>query len=166
VPNLADLRANYARVAFAYFGATFTAYYHPLDVNDSTTHARKVIAEQDDMEALYAELGRLVVEWDATEGSSPVPATAEGFRSAGVGVCLALWNALLNDLRNPTMAPGYRPASPTRSFNGSSAADAWGSAPTTTPLSSTPSGSGSRPGTSPDSPTAPVTLSGSPGPTA
>lgn len=168
MPDLANLRANTARLSFSYVGATFTAFYRPLDLDERTQTARRAMAENDDLRALYAELARVVLEWDVSENGAPVPTTPEGFQSAGTGICLSLWNALLVDLRNPTLVPGWRPASPTLSSNGSRPTDAWAptASPTTTPSSATPSGSASPLGTSPDYPSPPVTSAGSSGPTA
>lgn len=152
MPDLAALRRNSARLVFAYGGAVFEAFYRPADVGDRTERARRAMASGE-MDALYAELAHLVGAWDATDGGRPVPLTPEGFRSAGVGVCVALWNALLADVANPTMAPSPAPpASPTPSSSGSPPTDASAPAPTTTPSSATPNGSGSHHGSWPVSP--------------
>lgn len=164
MPDLAALRRNSARLAFVYAGAAFTAYYRPADVGDRTFRAEAAI-RAGDMGALYAELGELVGSWDATDGGAAIPTTAAGFRSAGVGVCLALWNALLPDIANPTMAPSPAGA-PTPSPSGSPATDGSAPAPTTTPSSATPNGSGSHPGSWPASPEPLATPAGWPGATA
>lgn len=165
MPDLAELRANLAELVYTYLGVAFTAHYRPVDLNDRTQAARRAMTADDDLEPMYAELARVVVDWDVTEHGEPVPTSPEGFKRAGIGVCIALWNALLLDMRNPTVAPGRRPAPPTGSSNGSRPAAVWapGAYPTTTASSSTPAGSASAPGSSPGAPTPPATPSGSSG---
>lgn len=162
MPDLAALRRNSARLTFPYAGAVFEVYYRPVDVGDRTDAARRAMATGD-MEALYVELEHLVDSWDATDGGLPIPTTAAGFHSAGAGVSIALWNALLADVANPTMAPS--PASPTAWSNGSSPTGSSAPPPTTTASSSAPNGHTSPPGNWPASPAPLVTPAGSPGST-
>lgn len=146
MPNLAALRENSARVAFDYGGATFTVYYRPLEVDDQAHQALRGLRVGGEMDAFYAQLERLVIWWDATEGAAAVPTTAEAFKRVGVGICGNLMQAILADVANPTWAP--TPAPPTHSSNGSSPAASSAPAPTTTTWSPPPNGLASTPPTS------------------
>jgi hypothetical protein len=166
MPDLAAVRANSARLTFDYAGARFTLYYRPVDVDDSTHAALRAMRAEGEMDAFYAELARLVDEWDVTDHGAPVPTTADGFKSSGIAICGRLMNAILADVANPTWAPRPAPASGTPWSNGSSTEASSAPPPTTSPSSSTPAGRVSPPGTWPDSPTPLVVRSGSAGPIA
>lgn len=159
MPDLAALRSNSARLTVDYGGATFAVDYRFADVGPRTHETQRKM-QAGDMEALYAELAHLVAAWDATDAGVPVPTTADGFRSAGVGVCIALWNAILPDVGNPTVAPS---GAVTHSSSGSSPTADSAPAPTTTPSFATPNGSGSHPGSWPASAGPPATPVGSSG---
>lgn len=165
MPDLAALRRNSARLTFEYAGAVFTAYYRPLDVDDAAHQALHGMSVVGDMEPFYAQLERVVVWWDATEGADAIPTTADGFKRVGLAVCGHLMRAILADVGNPTWAEPPRPASPTPSSNGSSptASSAPTASPTTSTWSSAPSGPGSTPPTSSADPTSERGLAGTPG---
>lgn len=132
MPDLAQVRENAARLTFVYAGATFEVLYRPVDVNEQTDAALKGIrGEGGEMDRLYAELERLVISWDVTNHGEPVPPVVEGFRTAGVGICGRLMNAILGDVGNPTLAPAHARASTTRSSNGSSTRASSAALPTT-----------------------------------
>lgn len=152
MPDLAALRQNSARLTFEYGGATFTAFYRPLDVDDEVHQAVRGMRVGGEMDAFYAQLERLVIWWDATEGEVTVLTTAAAFKRVGVGICGNLMHAILADVGNPTWAPSPLQATRTPSSNGSSPTAGSAPRPTTTTSSSAPSGPDSPPGTWPASP--------------
>lgn len=166
MPDLAAVRANSARLSFDYAGARFTVHYHPVDVDDGTHAALRGMRADGEMEPFYAELARLVEDWDVTDHGAPVPTTSAGFKSAGIAICGRLMNAILGDVGNPTWAPRPAPANGTHWSPGSSTGASSAPHPTTSESSSTPAGPASPPGTSPDWRTPPDGPGGSPGPTA
>jgi hypothetical protein len=160
MPDLAALRQNCAKLEFDYGGARFTAYYRPLDVDDEVHQAVRGMGIGGDMDPFYAQLSRLVVWWDATDGGVTVMTTVDAFKRVGVGICGTLMNAILRDVGNPTWAPSPLQARQTHSSNGSSPTANSAPHPTTTTSSSAPSGQDSPPGISPDSPAPLAVLAG------
>jgi hypothetical protein len=163
VPNLADLRARCARLEVDYGGETIVVYYRPALVSEQTQAILRELQRTGDFRPLHAELERVLIDWDLTDGDAPVPLTDAGFTLAGIGVVGTVTNAVVRDVGNPTWAPLPSPARPIPSSNGSSPTGSWAPPPTTSISSSAPNGHTSPPGTWPDSPTPAAASAGFPG---
>jgi hypothetical protein len=165
--DLARLAAGVAHLSISYADETLELDYRPERVTGRTfgvlAAARRTGAV--DLEALYAELGRIVVRWDLTDEGVPVPTDAAALERLGLALVGTILHAILEDAaQNPTRAEATRPTGTVATSNGSSpTAPSALLVPIGTTSSSAPSGPVSTPPTSPASATPGPPFAGVPG---
>jgi hypothetical protein len=164
--DLARLAAGVAHVSIPYAAETLEVDYRPELVTGRTFGLLAAAGRGGtiDLEALYAELGRLIAGWDLTDGGEPVPTDAAGLERLGMGLVGTILQAILADAaQNPTRAAVTRPTATAATSSGSSRTVDSALGPITTASSPPPSGPASTPPISPASPTPEAPFAGVPG---
>lgn len=163
MPDLRGLRENTARIECEYAGEKIIVFYKPVLVTDETQASIARLRDTGDFKGMFAELRKLLIWWDITDGGVAVPFTDEGLSVIGVGITGHIINAIVHDVQDPTMERLPAQALPIPTSNGYPATAAWVPPPTMVTSSSQPNGQASPHGTLLASPSLVDASSGIPG---
>ena len=104
--DLATLAAGIARVEIPYGDETLAVDYRPERITGRTYGVlqRAGRGGELDLDALYAELGAILVWWDLTDAHEPVGTDPAALERLGFGLLSSVLAGVLADAADPTRA--------------------------------------------------------------
>lgn len=142
--DIADLEVGYVETE-ADFNGHKIPFRFRSDVTGRTMLSLKRIGKEADPEPLYAELARLIVAWEVTNGGEPVAITPEAWEDLPAELPMVFVMAIMQAIADPNKRR------PLRSGSSQGAASQPIAFPTSTDSSRMPSGQDSPSTSSPDS---------------